>query len=39
MTLEFDRTEFNSLQWFQKDNVPLERTDPHMERFLAMLYG
>lgn len=38
MTLEFDRAEFNSLRWFQKDNVPLERTDPHMEQFLAKLY-
>ncbi len=37
MTLEFDRAEFNSLQWFQKDNIPLDRSDPHMGRFLSKL--
>lgn len=36
--LIYDQTEFNSIRWFHKDAVPLDRTDPHMERFLNKLY-
>jgi 8-oxo-dGTP diphosphatase len=35
----FDRSEFAFVQWFHRDEVPLERSDPHMARFLAKLYG
>jgi 8-oxo-dGTP diphosphatase len=36
--LDFDKSEFHSVRWFHKDEVPLERTDKHMERFLRKLY-
>ena len=32
--LDFDRNEFASVRWFDFDDVPMGRTDPHMERFL-----
>ncbi len=35
--LEFDTTEFHDVRWFPHGEVPLERTDPHMARFLAKL--
>lgn len=34
----FDRSEFYGVRWFHKDEVPLDRTDKHMERFLKKLY-
>lgn len=34
----FDCSEFRSVRWFHKDNVPLEKTDKHMHRFLKKLY-
>ena len=34
----FDRSEFLSVSWFHKDEVPLNRTDQHMNRFLQKLY-
>ena len=37
--LEFDRSEFHSVRWFHKDDVPLHRTDRHMARFLRKLYS
>ncbi|MGE0623212.1 MAG: NUDIX domain-containing protein [Pseudomonadales bacterium] len=36
--LEIDGGEFNDVRWFHRDEVPLERSDPHMGRFLAKLY-
>lgn len=36
--LSFDRSEFHSVRWFHKDDVPLHRTDRHMARFLRKLY-
>ena len=36
--LVFDKSEFYGVQWFHKDEVPLNRTDPHMGRFLEKLY-
>ncbi|MFZ6875763.1 NUDIX hydrolase [Undibacterium sp. Di27W] len=36
-SLKFDEGEFSDVRWFQFDEVPLERTDPHMKRFLAKL--
>ena len=38
MKLVFDQSEFNSVKWFHKDEVPLDRTDPQMGRFLRKLY-
>jgi ADP-ribose pyrophosphatase YjhB (NUDIX family) len=35
--LQFDAGEFNTVQWFQLDEVPFERSDPHMRRFVAKL--
>lgn len=32
--LRFDADEFHQIQWFHPDEVPYERTDPHMRRFL-----
>ena len=34
----FDRSEFASIRWFHRDEIALERSDPHMARFLAKLY-
>ena len=36
--LIFDNSEFNNVRWFHKRDVPLHRTDRHMERFLKKLY-
>jgi len=36
--IEFDRSEFHRVRWFHKDNIPLDRSDPHMDRFLRKLY-
>lgn len=36
--LLFDTSEFRSIRWFHKDEVPLDRTDKHMHRFLKKLY-
>ena len=36
--LVFDTSEFLGIRWFHKDDVPLDRTDRHMERFLMKLY-
>ncbi len=35
--IKFDEQEFNEVRWFPFDDVPLERTDPHMQRFLDKL--
>jgi len=34
----FCRSEFLSVRWFHKDEVPLNRSDQHMNRFLQKLY-
>ena len=36
--LEFDDSEFHKVRWFHKDDIPLDRTDKHMSRFLQKLY-
>ncbi len=36
--VSYDRREFRAVSWFHKDDVPLERTDIHMERFLRKLF-
>lgn len=35
--VEFDPGEFNTIKWFDLDDIPLHRTDPHMSRFLKKL--
>ncbi|MES2073763.1 MAG: NUDIX hydrolase [Pseudomonadota bacterium] len=35
--INFDEREFKEVRWFPFDEVPLERADPHMHRFLAKL--
>lgn len=37
--LDFDTTEFRSVRWFQNAEVPLDRTDPHLQRFLQKLHN
>ena len=36
--LVFDDSEFSSIRWFHKDEVPLDRTDKHLARFLKKVY-
>jgi 8-oxo-dGTP diphosphatase len=35
--ITFDRGEFVTICWFALDDIPWERTDPHMHRFVAKL--
>ena len=35
--INFDTSEFHAVRWFKFQNVPLERSDPHMARFLTKL--
>jgi 8-oxo-dGTP pyrophosphatase MutT (NUDIX family) len=35
--LAYDRGEFHSIAWFPLEDLPLERTDPHLARFAAKL--
>ena len=36
-SIQFDSHEFAGVRWFQFSDVPLERSDPHLGRFLAKL--
>ena len=36
-SFRFDKTEFAQVRWFEVSEVPLERSDPHLGRFLAKL--
>ena len=36
--LDFDHSEFREIRWFHRTDVPLDRTDKHMSRFLRKLY-
>ncbi|MEM7002960.1 MAG: NUDIX hydrolase [Pseudomonadota bacterium] len=38
-TFDFDTSEFHGVRWFHRQQVPLQRSDPHMARFLEKLYG
>jgi 8-oxo-dGTP diphosphatase len=33
----FDHDEFNSIQWFAFEDIPYEKSDPHMKRFMEKL--
>jgi 8-oxo-dGTP diphosphatase len=35
--IEFDRGEFHRVRWFGFDEIPFERSDPHMRRFVGKL--
>ncbi|HLX04504.1 MAG TPA: NUDIX hydrolase [Candidatus Binatus sp.] len=35
--IEFDRGEFHGVRWFGCDEIPFDRSDPHMRRFIAKL--
>ena len=35
--LEFDSSEFLSVCWYPFDDIPFERSDPHMRRFVTKL--
>ena len=35
--LEYDRAEFHQVAWFSLDQLPLERADPHLGRFVRKL--
>jgi 8-oxo-dGTP pyrophosphatase MutT (NUDIX family) len=37
--LDYDNSEFHEIRWFHKNDLPLDRTDIHMSRFLKKLYG
>jgi ADP-ribose pyrophosphatase YjhB (NUDIX family) len=36
-TLKFDEREFNAVRWFHFSQVPFERSDPHLHRFIRKL--
>ena len=35
--IEFDRGEFHGVRWFGFDEIPFERSDPHMRRFVEKM--
>jgi 8-oxo-dGTP diphosphatase len=35
--MTYDESEFNAVRWFPFADVPLERSDPHLSRFLSKL--
>ena len=35
--IEFDRGEFHGVRWFDFDEIPYERSDPHLRRFVAKM--
>jgi 8-oxo-dGTP diphosphatase len=35
--VQYDRDEFQQIAWFRVDALPVERTDPHMQRFATKL--
>lgn len=36
-SLAFDREEFHDVRWFLPEEVPFEKSDPHMRRFLRKM--
>ena len=36
-SLEYDAEEFNQIRWFGIDEIPFERSDPHMKRFIEKM--
>ena len=37
--LIFDDSEFRSVRWFHRQDLPLDRTDPELHRFVEKLYS
>lgn len=37
--INFDPREFHDIRWFAFDEIPFERADPHMKRFVDKLCG
>jgi 8-oxo-dGTP diphosphatase len=37
--LKFDATEFDAVRWFRFSDIPFERSDPHLRRFIHKLNG
>ena len=35
--LDFDREEFTQIQWFKQNELPFERTEPELKRFIKKL--
>ncbi len=35
--IDFDRGEFHGVRWFGFDEIPFERSDPHMRRFVTKM--
>jgi len=35
--MTYDAQEFNGIKWFEFSEVPLDRSDPHLERFMRKL--
>jgi hypothetical protein len=33
----YDTQEFNGVRWFEFPEAPLDRSDPHLERFMRKL--
>jgi SAM-dependent methyltransferase len=31
---DYDKSEFKSIRWFKADEIPYDRSDPHMKRFI-----
>lgn len=36
--LTYDHSEFLSVRWFHRKEIPMDRTDPHIDRFLRKFY-
>lgn len=36
-SLNYDQNEFNQIRWFPINEVPFEKSDPHMKRFLQKI--
>lgn len=39
MAMDFDTSEFHSVRWFHKDEIPYAKTDPELHRFIEKLYA
>lgn len=35
--ITYDKDEFNQIRWFAIDNIPFERSDPHLRRFIEKM--
>lgn len=35
ISYQFDADEFNGIKWFDLDQIPYQKSDPHMQRFIS----